>query len=156
MDNSQIGGVIEVILRSDFCYTIKPSNTKKDGCSLFYPLALYCEKWPKIAKNGHVLEGRKVRRSNVIPTKLFSVNSYDLKSMSFKFGNYIFITLEMPRSSYIITFRTINISLLLRPFASEVLVLAHIDVKSFIKSQRFSRNTFDFKTESVKVRKSQI
>ena len=24
-------------------------QNKKHGCSLFYPLALYCEKWPKMA-----------------------------------------------------------------------------------------------------------
>ena len=76
-----------------------------------------------MAKNGHVHEGGKVGRSDATPTNFFSVDSYDLKSMSFKFGNYIFITLEMPRLSYIMTFRKINISLLLRPFASEVLVL---------------------------------
>ena len=33
----------------------------------------------------------------VTPTKLFSVESYDLKSMSFKFSNDFFITFEMPR-----------------------------------------------------------
>ena len=36
-----------------------------------------------------------------LPPNFFSVNSYDLKSMSFKFGNDIFITFEMPRVSYI-------------------------------------------------------
>ena len=30
----------------------------------------------------------------------FSVDSYDLKSMSFKFGNDIFITFEMPGVAY--------------------------------------------------------
>ena len=63
-------------------------------------------------KNGHVHEGGKVGRSNATPTKLFSVNFYDLKSMSFKFGNDIF---------NIMSFWKINISLLFRPFASEVL-----------------------------------
>ena len=50
-----------------------------------------------MAKNAHVHEGRKVGRSNATPTKLFSVNSYDLKFMSLKFGNDIFITFEKPR-----------------------------------------------------------
>ena len=54
-----------------------------------------------MAENGHVHEGGKVGRSNATPTKNFSVDSYDLKSMSFKFGNDIFITFEMPRVSYI-------------------------------------------------------
>ena len=40
-----------------------------------------------MAKNGRVHEVEKVRRSSATPTKLFSVDSYDLKSMSFKFGN---------------------------------------------------------------------
>ena len=61
----------------------------------------------------------EVERSNVTPIKLFSVDSYDLKSMSFKFGNDIFITFEMP-------FWKINILLLFRPFASEVLGSADI------------------------------
>ena len=39
-------------------------------------------------------KGGAVRRSSVNPTNLFSVDSYDLKSMSFKFGNDIFITLD--------------------------------------------------------------
>ena len=34
-----------------------------------------------IVKNGHVHEGRKVERSYATPTKLFSVDFYDLKSM---------------------------------------------------------------------------
>ena len=51
-----------------------------------------------MAKNGHVQEGGKVVRSNATPTNLFSIDSYDLKSMSFKFGNDIFINFEMPRS----------------------------------------------------------
>ena len=51
-----------------------------------------------MAKNGHVHESRKVERSYATPTKLFSVDFYDLKSMSFKFGNDTFITFEMPRS----------------------------------------------------------
>jgi hypothetical protein len=36
-------------------------------------------------------DGGKVGRINAIPIKLFSVNSYDLKSMPIKFGNAIFI-----------------------------------------------------------------
>ena len=47
-----------------------------------------------MAKNGQVHEGGKVGRSKATPTKLFSVDSYDLKSMPFKFGNDIFITFE--------------------------------------------------------------
>ena len=47
-----------------------------------------------MAKNGHVHEGGKVGRSNATPTKKFSVDSYDLKFMSFKFGNDIFITMK--------------------------------------------------------------
>jgi hypothetical protein len=53
-----------------------------------------------MAKNGHVHEGGKVGRSNATATKFFSGNSYDLKSLSFKFGNDTFITFEMPRVSY--------------------------------------------------------
>ena len=53
--------------------------------------------WFCIVKNGHVHEGGKVGRSNATPTKLFSVDSYDLKFMLFKFGNAILITFEMPR-----------------------------------------------------------
>ena len=48
-----------------------------------------------MAKNGHVHEGGKVGRSNATPTKFVSVYSYDLKSMSFRFSNDIFITFEM-------------------------------------------------------------
>ena len=39
-----------------------------------------------------------------IPPNFFSVDFYDLKSMSFKFGNDIFITFEMPRSSFLMIF----------------------------------------------------
>ena len=74
------------------------------------------QKWPKMAKNGqHVHEGGKVRRSNATPTKLFSVNSCDLKFMSFEFGNDILITFEMPRVAYKRPFWKNNISLLFRP-----------------------------------------
>ncbi len=68
-----------------------------------------------MAKNGQVHEGGKVGRSSATPTKLFSVDSYDLKSISFKFGNDIFITFEMPRVAYIMSVGKINISLLFRP-----------------------------------------
>ena len=50
-----------------------------------------------MAKNGQVHEGGKVERSSPPQTKLFSVDSYDLKSMSFKFCNDISSGLEMPR-----------------------------------------------------------
>ena len=56
-----------------------------------------------------------------IPTSFFFVDSFDLRSMSFKFGNYIFITFEISSVAYIMTFRKISISLLFRPFTSEVL-----------------------------------
>ena len=54
----------------------------------------------KNGKNGQVHKAGKVRSSSATPTKLFSVDSCDLKFMSFKFGNDIFIAFEMPRSSY--------------------------------------------------------
>ena len=54
-----------------------------------------------MAKNDHFHEGGKVERSNANSNKLLSVDSYDLKFMSFKFGNDIFITFEMPRSSFL-------------------------------------------------------
>ena len=47
-----------------------------------------------------------------LPPNFFSVNSYDVKFMSFKFGNDIFITFEMPRSSFLMSFWKTNISLL--------------------------------------------
>ena len=56
--------------------------------------------WLCIVKNGqkdHFPEGTKVRMSNAPPIKPFSVESYDLKSLSFKFDNDIFITFEMPQ-----------------------------------------------------------
>ena len=68
-----------------------------------------------MAKNGRVHEGRKVRRSNATPTKFFSVDSYDLKSMSFKFGNDIFITFEMSGVAYSRPVDKIYISLQFRP-----------------------------------------
>ena len=48
-----------------------------------------------MAKNGHVHEGGKVGRSDATPINFFAVDSYDLKSISFKFGNDIFNTFEM-------------------------------------------------------------
>ena len=75
-------------------------------------------------KNGHVHEGGKVGRSNATPTKLFSVNFYDLKSMSFKFGNDIFIILDMPRSSFTMIFWKITFRCYSVHLYSEVLALA--------------------------------
>ena len=49
-----------------------------------------------MAKNGQAHEGGKVGGIAPLPPKFFSVDSYDLKSMSLKFGNDIFITFEMP------------------------------------------------------------
>ena len=77
-----------------------------------------------MVKNGHGHEGGKVGRSNATPTKFFSVDSYDLKLVSLKFGNDIFITFEMPGSSYKMPFWKIIIPLLFRLFAPDVLVLA--------------------------------
>ena len=76
-----------------------------------------------MAKHGHVHVGGKVGRSSVTPNKLFSVDSYDLKFMSFKFGN-VFIIFEMPRSSFLMSIDKMNIALLFLPSASEVLDLA--------------------------------
>ena len=50
-----------------------------------------------------------------LPPNFFSVDSYDLKSMSFKFGNDIFITFEMPRVAYSRLIDKIHISLQFRP-----------------------------------------
>ena len=49
-----------------------------------------------MAKNGQVHEAGKVGWTGAtpIPPNFFSVDSYDLKSMSFKFGNDIFITTQ--------------------------------------------------------------
>ena len=69
----------------------------------------------KMVKNSHFYEGRKVGRSNSNPIKFVSVDSYDLKSRSFKFGNDTFITFEMPKVAYIMSVGKINISLLFRP-----------------------------------------
>jgi hypothetical protein len=56
-----------------------------------------------MAKNDPFHEGRKVGRSNATPFKLFSVDSYDLKFMSIKFGSDIFIIFEMPRSALLMS-----------------------------------------------------
>ena len=68
-----------------------------------------------MAKYGHVCEGGKVGRSDATPTNFFSVDSYDLKSISFKFSNDIFITFEMPRVAYSRPVDKIHISLQFRP-----------------------------------------
>jgi hypothetical protein len=70
-----------------------------------------------------VNEGGKVERSNATPFKLLSVDFYDLKSTSFKFGNNVFFFFEMPRSSFLMFVG--KISLLFRPSASVVLDLLH-------------------------------
>ena len=57
----------------------------------------------KMAINGYFYEGGKVGGSNATPIKFVSVDFYDLKSRSFKFGNDIFITFEMPRVAYIMS-----------------------------------------------------
>ena len=57
-----------------------------------------------MAKNGQVHEGGKVGRSSATPTTPFSVDFFDLKSLSFKFGNDIIITFEMRKSYFIMIF----------------------------------------------------
>ena len=51
-----------------------------------------------MAKNGQVHAGRKVGRSSATHIKL-SVDFVDLKFMSFEFGNVVFMTFDIPRSS---------------------------------------------------------
>ena len=68
-----------------------------------------------MAKNGHVHEGGRVETSNATPTNFISVDFYDLKSMLFKFGNDVFITFEIPGSSYSRPINKIHISLQFRP-----------------------------------------
>ena len=68
-----------------------------------------------MAQNGHAHEGGKVGRSDATPINFFPVDSYDMKFMSFKFDNDIFITFEMPRVAYNRPFRKNNISLLFCP-----------------------------------------
>ena len=43
----------------------------------------------------YVNEGEKVGRSNVTPTKFFSVDFFDVPSLSFKFVNDTFIAIEL-------------------------------------------------------------
>ena len=68
-----------------------------------------------MTKNGHVREVGKWKRVVPLPPNFFSVDSYDLKSMSFKFGNDIFITFEMAGVAYSVSFDKIHISLQFRP-----------------------------------------
>ena len=68
-----------------------------------------------MAKNDHFYEDWKVGRSNANPVKLFSIDPYDLNSVSFKFGSDIFFTFEMAGSSYQRPFWKMNISFLFRP-----------------------------------------
>ena len=59
--------------------------------------------WLYFVKNcqkGYVYEGGKVGMSSAIPTIFFSVDPYNLKSMSFKFGNDTIITFEIPNVAY--------------------------------------------------------
>ena len=67
-----------------------------------------------MAKNGHVHEGGKVGGSNATPNNFSSVDFNDLKIMSFKFGNDIFITFEMPGVAYSRPVDKIHISLQFR------------------------------------------
>jgi hypothetical protein len=55
---------------------------------------MYCEKWPKMAM--FMRAGMWQGVMTLLPN-FFSVDSYYLKSMSFNFGNDIFIGFEMPR-----------------------------------------------------------
>ena len=79
-----------------------------------------------IVKNGQKWPcswGRESRKEWCHSHQFFSVDSYDLKSLSFKFRNDTFITFEMQRVAYKRPFWKIYNSLLFRPFASEVLAL---------------------------------
>ena len=106
-----------------------------------------------MAKNDHFHEGGKVGRSNANPIKLFSVDYYDLKSMSFKFGNDIIFIFEMRRSPFLMSVGKMNISLLFRPSASEVLDQTnkwpYINLSLSTIYQRTVNNIFDFLTASV-------
>ena len=94
----------------------------------------------KRAKNDHFHEGGKVGMSKATPIKLFSVDSYDLKSMSFKFSNDIFIIFEMPGSSYQRPIAKNNVSLLFRPFVIR---------GPWFDSQRFHEFFYLFLTRNV-------
>ena len=65
--------------------------------SKFVVLSLYSEKWPKMAM---FMRAGKWEGVMPLPLNFCFVNSYDLKFMSFKFGNDIFVTFEMPRAAY--------------------------------------------------------
>ena len=82
------------------------------GYSLFYPLDLCCEKKLKMTIFMRVGKWEEV---TPLPSNFFSVKSYDLKSLSLKFGNDTFITFEMPRVSYRRPIGKMNISMLFRP-----------------------------------------
>ena len=57
-----------------------------------------------------------MRTGKPLPPNFFFVNSYDLKSMSLKFGNDIFINFEMPRYLYFkMIIWKMSISVLFRP-----------------------------------------
>jgi hypothetical protein len=62
-------------------------------------MALYSEKLAKFMRTG------KWEGVMPLPPNFFSVSSYDLKFMSFKFGNDIFVTFEMPRVAYTMIFQ---------------------------------------------------
>ena len=70
-----------------------------------------------MTKNSHIHEDGKVGRYNDTSTKHFSIDSYNLKSLLFQFGNDIFITFEIPsiRIVYNRLVSKINILLLFCP-----------------------------------------
>ena len=75
--------------------TLLHHKTLKIKAGLYSVLSLGSVFW-KMAKSGHFHEDGKEGRSITTPIKLFSVDFYDLKSMSFKFGNDTFsITIEI-------------------------------------------------------------
>ena len=59
-----------------------------------------CNEGSYVEPNVTFHEGGKVGRSNATPIIFFSLDSYDMKSSSLKFGNDTFITFEMPRVSF--------------------------------------------------------
>ena len=82
-----------------------------------------------MTKNGQVHEGGKVGRSKVTPTKLFSVDSYDLKSMSFRFGNDIFITYYFGKKHFVAIPSICNQRSLLKDTLKKQLPTATLSVK---------------------------
>ena len=70
-----------------------------------------------------VHEGGKVGRSDATPIISFSVEFFDLKFLSFKFGNDTFIIFLMPRVSYNRLDRKIYISLPLGTLAAPLALL---------------------------------